>query len=218
MEPEMEICKLQEKIEQTKIIAVIIIDKAKDAVPLANTLMKNGVNIIELTLRTDAAPDAIKAIKKELPEMIVGAGTVLTKDQVKQVVDCGVDFAVAPGCNPTTLKAAKDNGLTFAPGIQTASEIECALEFGCKLLKYFPAETTGGIKNLKSLNAPYSHLGLKYIPLGGIKTANVRDYLSQDFVAGIGGSWLAPKKDIIENNWETIGRNTAEAVKIAKEF
>ena len=199
-----------EKISDTKVIAVIIIDELKDAVPLARSLVKGGVFAIELTLRTPVALDAARSIVEEVPEISVGIGTVLTESQVKAVAATGVDFAVAPGCNPRILKAAQDQGLSFAPGTATPTDIEIALEHGCRLLKYFPAETSGGLKNLNSMAAPYLHLGLQFIPLGGVNMSNAETYLRSSLISAIGGSWIA-KRDVIKaNDWESITNNARE--------
>ena len=188
---------IREVIEQKKIIAVLTIDDANDAIPVAKALSAGGVSAIELTLRTPAALESIRRIRAEVPEMLVAAGTVLKPEQVDEVVKAGAHFAVSPGINPRVVKAAKDAGLFFGPGIMTPSEIEQALEFDCTLLKFFPAGTTGGLKHLNAMAAPYKHLGVKFIPLGGITCANVREILSDKLIAAVGCSWLA-KPDVIK--------------------
>lgn len=198
------------KIDDAGIIAVLIIDQVKHAVPLAKALLKGGVDSIELTLRTPAAIDAAKAIKKELPEINLGFGTVLTTNQVKAVVDVGADFAVSPGCNPKIIQEAHKQGLSFSPGIMTPSDIEIAIENGCRILKYFPAETSGGIPHLESMVAPYQYLGLKFIPLGGCNIKNAETYLSSSLITAIGGSWLAKRPLILDENWEQITKNAQE--------
>ncbi|MDV7139058.1 bifunctional 4-hydroxy-2-oxoglutarate aldolase/2-dehydro-3-deoxy-phosphogluconate aldolase [Maribacter sp. TH_r10] len=201
---------LIQKIDNAGIIAVLIIDEVKHAVPVAKALLEGGVDAIELTLRTPAAIDAAKAIKKDVPEMTLGFGTVLTVDQVKAVVDVDADFAVSPGCNPRVLKEAKKLGLSFAPGIMTPTDIEMALEEGCRILKYFPAETSGGMNHLMNMVAPYQYLGLKFIPLGGCNLANASTYLQSDLITAIGGSWVAKRPLIQAGNWETITKNARE--------
>ena len=201
---------LIQKIDNAGIIAVLIIDEVKHAVPVARALLEGGVDAIELTLRTPAAIDAAKAIKKDVPEMTLGFGTVLTVDQVKAVVDVDADFAVSPGCNPRVLKEAKKLGLSFAPGIMTPTDIEMALEEGCRILKYFPAETSGGMNHLMNMVAPYQYLGLKFIPLGGCNLANASTYLQSDLITAIGGSWVAKRPLIQAGNWETITKNARE--------
>ena len=165
---------LTNKIDESGVVAVLIIDEVRHAVPMARALLKGGVDAIELTLRTPAAVDSAKAIKKEVPEMTLGFGTVLTVDQVKAVVDVGADFAVSPGCNPKIIAEARKQGLDFAPGIMTPTDIEIAVEQGCRILKFFPAETSGGMKHLEGMSAPYNHLGLKFIPLGRMQYRECR--------------------------------------------
>lgn len=201
---------LTKKIDDSGIIAVLVIDEVKHAVPMARALLKGGVDAIELTLRTPAAIDSAKAIKKEVPEMILGFGTVLTVDQVKAVVAVGADFAVSPGCNPKIIEAARKRGLSFAPGIMTPTDIELALEQGCRILKYFPAETSGGLAHLKSMAAPYQHLGLKFIPLGGCNYDNASAYLQSDLITAIGGTWVAKRPLIQSESWDAITNNARE--------
>ncbi|WP_205660319.1 bifunctional 4-hydroxy-2-oxoglutarate aldolase/2-dehydro-3-deoxy-phosphogluconate aldolase [Cognatitamlana onchidii] len=198
------------KIDASGVIAVLVIDELKHAVPLAKALLKGGVDAIELTLRTPVALDAAKLIKKEVPEITLGFGTVLTTEQVKTVVDLGADFAVAPGCNPKVIVEAVKRGLPFAPGIMTPTDIEIALEEGCRILKYFPAETSGGMENLRNMVAPYQYLGLKFIPLGGLNINNARTYLESSLVTAIGGSWIAKSSLIHDENWEQITQNAQE--------
>ena len=198
------------KIEDTRVIAVLVIDEKKHAVPLVKSLLEGGVNAIELTLRTPAALDAARIIKNEVPEIMLGFGTVLTVDQVKAVADLGADFAVAPGCNPKVIAEAYRQGVPFAPGIMTASDIEIAVESGCRLLKFFPAEPTGGMDYLKNVSAPYQYLGLKFIPLGGLNISNAGSYLESTQVAAIGGSWLAKRPQILNEDWESITKNARE--------
>ena len=198
------------KIDEAGIIAVLIIDNVKHAVPVARSLLAGGVDAIELTLRTPAALESAKAIKKEVPEMSLGFGTVLTVDQVKAVIDVGADFAVSPGCNPKIIKEAQKQGLSFAPGIMTPTDIEMALEEGCRILKFFPAETSGGMAHLTSITAPYQYLGLKFIPLGGCNINNARSYLESDLITAIGGTWLAKRPLIQSENWDAITKNAQE--------
>ncbi|GAL82354.1 4-hydroxy-2-oxoglutarate aldolase [Algibacter lectus] len=205
------------KIDDSGVIAVLVIDELKHAVPLAKALLKGGgVDSIELTLRTPVALDAAKLIKNEVPEITLGFGTVLTTDQVKAVVDLGADFAVAPGCNPKVIAEAIKLGLPFAPGIMTPTDIEMALEEGCRVLKYFPAETSGGMDNLKNMVAPYQYLGLKFIPLGGLNINNARTYLESPLITAIGGSWIAKSNLIHDENWEAITNNAQEITDLIK--
>lgn len=201
---------LTKKIDDSGVVAVLIIDEVKHAVPMARALLEGGVDAIELTLRTPAAMDSAKAIKKEVPEMTLGFGTVLTIDQVKAVVNVGADFAVSPGCNPKIIAEARRQGLSFAPGIMTPTDIEIAVEQGCRILKFFPAETSGGMKHLESMSAPYIHLGLKFIPLGGCSLENAGSYLQSPLITAIGGTWLAKRPLIQSEDWSTITNNARE--------
>jgi 2-dehydro-3-deoxyphosphogluconate aldolase/(4S)-4-hydroxy-2-oxoglutarate aldolase len=207
---------LAQRIETCGIIAVLVIDRVEDAVPLAKALLAGGVDVMELTLRTPAALDALKAIRADVPDMLAGVGTILTTDQVKQVVEAKAAFGVAPGVNPRILAAAREAGLSFAPGILTPSDIEVSLEHGCKILKFFPAEPSGGLAYLKAMAAPYAHLGLKFVPLGGLNAKNMASYLSDAQVAALGGSWLAPRDLIKAGEWEKITALAADAVQIIK--
>ncbi len=207
---------LAHRVETCGIIAVLVVDRVEDAVPLANALLAGGVDVMELTLRTPAAIDALKAIRASVPEMLAGVGTILTTVQVKQVVEAGGAFGVAPGLNPRILAAAREAGLSFAPGILTPSDIEIAVEHGCKILKLFPAEPSGGLAYLKAMAAPYAHLGLKFIPLGGLNAKNMASYLADPNIAALGGSWLAPRELIKSGEWDRITALAAEAVQIIK--
>lgn len=199
-----------QKIDRAGIIAVLVVDDLKHALPLAESLLKGGVDAIELTLRTPVAMAAATAIKKAFPDMTLGFGTVLTTDQVKAVVDVGADFAVAPGCNPKIIQEARKKGLPFAPGIMTPTDIEMAIQEGCQILKFFPAETSGGLKHLESMVAPYQYLGLKFIPLGGLNITNSVDYLKSPLITSIGGSWVAKRNIIQSEDWGTITKNAKE--------
>ncbi len=207
---------LEQGIRASGVIAVLVIDDPADAVPLADALLAGGVNAIELALRTPSALESLAAIKKHAPQMLVGAGTVLTPAQITQVRAAGADFAVAPGCNPRVLAAAAGAGLPFAPGIATPSDIEAALEFGCRLLKFFPAEPSGGLAYLKNMAAPYAHLGLRYIPLGGITAATAAAWLADPLIAALGGSWLAPRALIQARDWAAVTRRAAEVAAIVR--
>ena len=201
---------IAKKIDNAGIIAVLIIDELKHAIPTAKALLAGGVDTIELTLRTPVALDAARLIKKEVPEITLGFGTVLTVEQVKAVVDIGADFAVSPGCNPKIIAEAVKHGLSFAPGIMTPTDIEMAVAEGCRILKFFPAKTSGGMKHLTSMSAPYQYLGLQFIPLGGVNIANAEEYLSSPLITAVGGSWVAKRPLIQGENWEAITNNAKE--------
>lgn len=185
------------RIEASGIIAVLVIDRIQDAAPVADALAAGGIDVIELALRTPESLAALREIKTRHPALLVGAGTVLVSSQISQVLNAGADFAVAPGCNPRVLAASAAANLPFGPGIVTPSDIEAALEHGCNLLKFFPAEPSGGLSYLRNMTAPYAHLGLRYIPLGGITEATAAAYLAEPSVAALGGSWIAPR-DLIQ--------------------
>jgi len=202
---------LHQKIKDSAIVAVLVIDDAANAVPLARALLRCGIGAMELTLRTDAAIDALRAIRDEVPEMLAGIGTILTTDQIDEVVAAGAAFGVAPGLNRRVVEYAQDKGLPFGPGIATPSDIEQGIELGCRTLKFFPAETAGGLKHLKNMAAPYQHLGIDFIPLGGLNASNMNDYLASPLISAIGGSWIAKRDLIAAQDWDTIEANAREA-------
>lgn len=206
------------RIERCGVVAVLTVERAADAVPLARALLEGGIEAMELTLRTAAALDALRAVVAEVPGMLAGAGTVLTPAQVAQVREAGAVFGVAPGTNPHVLEAAREAGLSFAPGVATPSEIEQALELGCRILKFFPAEPIGGLAYLKSMAAPYAHLGVRFMPLGGVNAENMSDYLKSPLVLGLGGSWIASKEAIAARDWAGITATAREATDIAKKL
>ena len=207
---------LAARIQHTGIVAVLVIDNEEDGPPLARALLAGGVDAMELTLRTPAALGALRRIRAEVPGMLVGAGTVLTPAQVSEVKNAGAEFAVSPGVNPRVLKAAADEGMPFAPGIATPTDIELALESGCRMMKFFPAEQSGGLSYLQAIAAPYRHLGVSFLPLGGLNEKNMAAYLSDSLVSAIGGSWLAPREAIREARWNDITSLAETAVEIIK--
>ena len=204
------------QILQKRVVPVAVIDKLEDAVPLATALLAAGLDVIEVTFRTAAAPDAIRAIAQAHPNMLVGAGTLLEVSQVKQAKAAGAKFGVAPGLNATTVKASLELGMPFVPGVATASDVELALALGCKLQKLFPADVLGGVKLLKAFAGPYGHTGVKFIPLGGVNAGNMGEYLTLPIVAAIGGSWIVDKKLIVEKKWSEITALTKAALSIAQ--
>ena len=204
------------KLQRTGVIAVLMIDNAAAAVPVAKALLAGGVDCIELTLRTPAAMEALRRIRTEVPEMNAGVGTILTPQQVQEVAAAGAAFGVAPGMNPRVVLEAKRVGLPFAPGVCTPSDIEQALECGCRLLKFFPAEPQGGLAYLKSIAAPYAHLNVCFIPLGGIDASNAERYLAEPSIAALGGSWLAPRDLIQKKDWPAITQRARQVSEIVK--
>ncbi len=201
---------------QFGIVPVIAIDDAKDALPLADALLAGGLPLIEITFRTAAAAEAIKTISQARPQMFVGAGTVVTPANLTAAKECGAKFAVAPGLNPEIVKGAQAIGLPFAPGIATPTELEQGLSLGCKLFKFFPAEAFGGVKTLSSIAAPYLHLGVRFVPTGGVTTDNLVSYLKNSSIAAVGGTWLAKKDDFQNGNWADVADRCRAAVLAAK--
>lgn len=208
---------LTRHLHQTGVIAVLMIDRADDAVPLARALLAGGVDCIELTLRTEAALASLRRIRTEVPEMIVGAGTILTPEQASDAKEAGASFGVAPGMNPRVVAEAKRLGLPFAPGVCTPTDIELAIEAGCRVLKFFPSEPCGGLAYLRVVSAPFMHLGARFIPLGGIGPANADQYLQEPSVLALGGSWLAPKDLMAKGDWAAITKLAREASQIVKQ-
>jgi len=204
-----------QRIEGSGVVAVLILDDSADAAPLAKALLDGGVDAMELTLRTDAAIDSLRQIRAKVPEMLAGIGTVLRTDQIDQVVDAGAHFAVSPGFNPAVVRRANEAGLPFAPGVMTPSDIEAAIAMGCRELKFFPAEPSGGLPMLNSIRAPYAHLGVRFLPLGGVNAGNMESWLTNPGVFAVGGSWLTPKPSIQDCHWDEITRRAAEARQIA---
>ncbi|MEZ6086479.1 MAG: bifunctional 4-hydroxy-2-oxoglutarate aldolase/2-dehydro-3-deoxy-phosphogluconate aldolase [Pirellulaceae bacterium] len=205
---------IMQRIVKAGVVAVIVIDDPRHAVPLAKALLDGGVDAIELTLRTPAAIEALKEIRAQVPQMLAGVGTILTPEQVDQVVDAGGAFGVAPGLNRRVVQQARHRGLPFAPGVLTPSEVEGAIELGCRELKFFPAEPSGGMSYLNSMAAPYAHLGLRFIPLGGVDVNNMASYLESPLIAAVGGSWIAPRALIQQENWSEITRRSSEAQEV----
>ncbi len=200
------------------VIAVLVIDCVEDAEPLARSLLEGGITAIELTLRTPNALEALYEIKNKVPAITAGAGTILTVGQVKHAVEAGAVFGVSPGMNPVVVKEARRLNLPFAPGIVTPSDIEQAVAIGCRLLKFFPAEASGGLSYLKNIAAPYEHLNLHYIPLGGIDVNNMSSYLKTISVPAVGGSWIAPRNLIQSKDWQKITQNAIKASEIVKQI
>ena len=206
------------RILTKRIVPVVVLDDAEFAEPLAEALLAGGLDIMEITFRTEAAEESIRRIATQFPEILLGAGTLLEKEQVQRAKDAGAVFGLAPGFNPNIISAANKIGLQFSPGVMTPSDVEMALALGCKLLKFFPAEVAGGVDMLKALSGPYGHTGVKFIPTGGVTSENIRSYLKLPIVAAIGGSWMVDKTLINEKKWGEITRITRHAIETAAEF
>ena len=188
--------------EQATIIPVLTIERLEDAVPLAKALVAGGVRTLEITLRTPVAIESAKAIMAHVPEAVVGIGTILNADDLARAEGIGARFGISPGATPDLLKAAAASALPFAPGIATASELMLALSHGFNLVKFFPAEQSGGIKALRALAGPFPHV--RFCPTGGIGEANAASWLAEPNVVAVGGSWLCPAAEIRSGNWAGI--------------
>jgi len=201
-----------EDLLKRPIVPVIVIEDADNAEPLAEALLAGGIDVIEVTFRTAAAADAITRISKAFPDMLLGAGTVLTTEQADRALNAGAGFGLAPGTNPDVVAHFQSRGGVFIPGVMTPSEIEKGLTLDCKLLKFFPAGTAGGVAALKALSGPYAATGVRFCPTGGINPGNMMDYLNLPIVASIGGSWIATKQQISDRDWQAVTRQASEAL------
>jgi len=202
--------KILEKIGGLGIVPVVKIENAEDALPLGRALLDGDLPIAEITFRTSAAEESIKILTKELPNLLVGAGTVLTEDQAKRAVSAGAKFIVSPGFNPKVVDYCIKNNVPVTPGINNPTQIEMALERGIEVVKFFPAEASGGLPLLKSMSTPYP--GIKFIPTGGINQNNLCSYLSDNKVLACGGSWMVKAELISSGNFDNITRLTRETV------
>ena len=204
------------RLAMSRVVAGFSIQKVAHAVPLANALLDGGIHAIELTLRTPDAMDGLKSICANVPEMLIGVGTILTPKTVREVKATGAHFGVAPGMNPNVVREAQRVELPFAPGIATPSDLESAIELGCRFVKFFPAEASGGIKYLRSMSAPYKHLGIQYFPLGGLNAENMLDYLNEPNVLAVGGSWIVTQDLVNLEDWDGIASRAAAVVNAIK--
>ncbi|EKO3575409.1 MULTISPECIES: bifunctional 4-hydroxy-2-oxoglutarate aldolase/2-dehydro-3-deoxy-phosphogluconate aldolase [Vibrio] len=198
---------LEQRLAQIKIVPVIAINHAQQALPLAKVLMENGLPCAEITFRTEAAQEAIRLMRDAYPEMLIGAGTVLTTAQVDQAQQAGADFIVSPGLNPTTVKYCQQRGIAIVPGVNNPSLVEQAMELGLRTLKFFPAEPSGGVAMLKALSAVYP---VKFMPTGGISAANVQHYLDLPSVVACGGTWMVPTDLMDKGDWSAIAKLVRE--------
>jgi 2-dehydro-3-deoxyphosphogluconate aldolase/(4S)-4-hydroxy-2-oxoglutarate aldolase len=201
---------------EQKILPAVTISSAEEALPVAEALLKGGLYVMEVPFRTGVAAAAIHMIRKNFPEMFIGAGTLLTVGQIKQAVDAGAQFGLAPGFNPSICMHAVDNLFPFIPGVMTPSEIELAAEMGFDILKLFPAAQLDGIHFLKALQDPYVELPLHFIPMGGVSLNNMREYLQLKNVIAVGGSWLANRELITAKQFHKITERVKEALSITQ--
>lgn len=200
-----------EKISNIGIVPVVVLDDAKDAEPLAKALCEGGLPCAEVTFRTDAAEESIRRMTAAFPNMLVGAGTVLTTEQVDRAVGAGAKFIVSPGFNPEVVKYCVDKNIPMVPGTNNPSNIEAALSFGLDVVKFFPAEQSGGVAMIKAMAAPY--VNVKFMPTGGVNVGNICDYLAFDKIIACGGSWMVKKDLVAAGKFDEIKRLTEEAVR-----
>ena len=191
------------------VVPVVVLDNAADAVPTAKAMVAGGIDVMEITFRTAAAADSIRAVAAEVPEMLVGAGTVLNLEQCKLAVECGAKFIVSPGYDEETVAWCVENGVAVPPGCVTPTEIMAALKHGLKVVKFFPANVYGGLNAIKALSGPF--VGLKFIPTGGVNQQNLGEFVSNPSIHAVGGSWVCPKADIAAHNFDKITQLCAEA-------
>ncbi|MDO4939134.1 MAG: bifunctional 4-hydroxy-2-oxoglutarate aldolase/2-dehydro-3-deoxy-phosphogluconate aldolase [Lachnospiraceae bacterium] len=199
-----------EKLEEARIIPVVVIEDVKNAVPAAQAILAGGIGVMEITFRTDAAADSIRAVKDACPDMLVGAGTVTTLEQCRKALECGAQFIVSPGYDEEIVKYCVDHDIAVTPGCVTPTEIMAAMKQGLRVLKFFPAGVYGGLKAIKALSAPFA--GVRFIPTGGINAENLREYLDFPGVFAVGGTWICTKKDVSEGNFEKITELCREAL------
>ena len=204
--------KVLDKISKAGLVPVIKVERAEDAVPLCRALAEGGLPVAEITFRTAAAPEAIRRVAAELPDVILGAGTVLSVDQAKQAVEAGATYIVSPGLNPKVVSWCVENDVPVLPGCANPSDIETAIELGLDTVKFFPAEALGGLKLIKAMSAPYGNIS--FVPTGGINEKNALEYLAFPKVAAIGGSWMVPSDAIAAGDWGRIRDLAASAVNL----
>ncbi|QXO17558.1 MULTISPECIES: bifunctional 4-hydroxy-2-oxoglutarate aldolase/2-dehydro-3-deoxy-phosphogluconate aldolase [Vibrio] len=198
---------LEQQLQQIKIVPVIAINHADQAVPLAKVLVENGLPCAEVTFRTDAAQESIRLMREAYPDLLIGAGTVLTTEQVDQAIAAGADFIVSPGLNPTTVKYCQQRGIAIVPGVNNPSLVEQAMELGLKTVKFFPAEPSGGTAMLKALSAVYP---VQFMPTGGVNPGNVQEYLAIKAVVACGGTWMVPSDLMDKGDWDAIAKLVRE--------
>ncbi len=201
---------IKEVLNSSPVVPVLVIENLADAVPLANALYSGGLKVLEITLRTECALDAVKQVKEALPQAIVGTGSVVNHETLMQSVDAGADFIVSPGFTGSLIESAKRQGVGILPGVNSPSEIMALMDYGLDAMKFFPAELVGGAPMLKAISGPLPNV--VFCPTGGISAANAKQYLSLPNVACVGGSWLAPKDLVAAGDWQAIEKIASDAV------
>ena len=194
--------KVLDRLHGCGVVPVVVLDDVKDAVATAKALLAGGVDVMEITFRTAAAADSIKAVAENCPDMLVGAGTVITLDQCKKAVECGAKFIVAPGFDEEVVRWCVERSVPITPGCVTPSEIMAAMKLGLTVVKFFPAGVYGGLSAMKALSGPFG--GIKFIPTGGVNSHNIGEFIAAPFIHAVGGSWVCPKADIAAGNFERI--------------
>ena len=205
---------VMERLARSIVVPVVVLENAKDAIPTAKAMLAGGVDTMEITFRTACAPEAIKAVAENCPEVLVGAGTVLNVEQAKLAVEMGAQFIVSPGFDAGVVEWCIENGIAVTPGCVTPTEIMMAVGRGIKVVKFFPANVYGGLNAMKNLSAPF--VGIKFLPTGGVNSNNIKEYIDAPFIHAVGGSWVCPKADIAAGNWDKITQLCIDARKAAK--
>ncbi len=205
---------VMERLANSIVVPVVVLHKAEDAVPTARAMAAGGVDTMEITFRTACAPEAIKAVAENCPDVLVGAGTIINVEQAKLAVEMGAKFIVSPGFSDEVVGWCVENNIPVAPGCVTPTEIMAAMKHGLKMVKFFPANVYGGLSAMKNLSAPF--VGLKFLPTGGVNTANIKEYVDAPFIHAVGGSWVCPAAEISAGNWDKITQLCATARKAAQ--
>ena len=206
---------VMERLARSVVVPVVVLEKAEDAVPTAKALLAGGVDTMEITFRTACAPEAIRAVAENCPEVLVGAGTVINLEQCKLAVSMGAKFIVSPGYSEEIVSWCVEHSIPVTPGCVTPTEIMAAVNHGVKVIKFFPANVYGGLNAMKSLSAPF--VGIRFLPTGGVNTANIKEYIDAPYVHAVGGSWVCPKAEIQAGNYEKITELCRDARKAALE-
>ena len=205
---------VMERLANSIVVPVVVLDKVEDAVPTAKAMAAGGVDTMEITFRTACAPECIKAVADNCPDVLVGAGTIVNLEQCKLAIEMGAKFIVSPGYSEEVVSWCVENNIPVAPGCVTPTEIMAALSHGLKMIKFFPANVYGGLNAMKNLSAPF--VGVKFLPTGGVNASNIKEYIDAPFIHAVGGSWVCPKADIAAGNWDKITALCVEARKNAK--
>ena len=205
---------VMERLANSIVVPVVVLDKVEDAIPTAKAMAAGGVDTMEITFRTACAPDAIRAVADNCPDVLVGAGTIVTLEQCKLAIEMGAKFIVSPGFSDEIVGYCVANGIPVAPGCVTPTEIMAAMKHGLTMVKFFPANVYGGLKALKNLAAPFGNM--KFLPTGGVNNDNIKEFIDTSFIHAVGGSWVCPKAEIAAGNWDKITELCIGARKAAK--